>query len=58
MQTSAASQIVGIHTVGIRVTNQVRALSFYVDVLGRRCVSIDHWATVPVGLKLHPLREA
>jgi len=34
VQTSAASQIVGIHTVGIRVTNQVRALSFYVDVLG------------------------
>jgi catechol 2,3-dioxygenase-like lactoylglutathione lyase family enzyme len=34
VQTSQASQIVGIHTVGIRVTDQVRALRFYVDVLG------------------------
>lgn len=34
MQTSQASQIVGIHTVGIRVTQQECALRFYVDVLG------------------------
>lgn len=34
MQTSQASQIVGIHTVGIRVTDQERALRFYADVLG------------------------
>lgn len=34
MQTSQASQIVGIHTVGIRVTHQERSLRFYVDVLG------------------------
>ncbi len=34
MQTSQASQIVGMHTVGIRVTDQERALRFYVDVLG------------------------
>jgi lactoylglutathione lyase len=34
MQTSQASQIVGIHTVGIPVTDQERALRFYVDVLG------------------------
>jgi catechol 2,3-dioxygenase-like lactoylglutathione lyase family enzyme len=31
MQTS---QIVGIHAVGIRVTDQDRALRFYADVLG------------------------
>ena len=34
MQTSQGSQIVGIHTVGIPVTDQQRALRFYVDVLG------------------------
>ena len=34
VQTSQASQIVGIHTVGIRVTDQERARRFYVDVLG------------------------
>ena len=34
MQTSQSSQIVGIHTVGIPVTDQQRALRFYVDVLG------------------------
>jgi len=34
MQTSQASQIVGIHTVGIPVTDQERSLRFYVDVLG------------------------
>src|SRR5919204_415943 len=34
VQTSQASQIVGIHTVGIPVTDQERALRFYVDVLG------------------------
>jgi catechol 2,3-dioxygenase-like lactoylglutathione lyase family enzyme len=34
VQTSQASQIVGIHTVGIPVTDQERALGFYTDVLG------------------------
>jgi lactoylglutathione lyase len=34
MQTSQGSKIVGIHTVGIPVTDQERALRFYVDVLG------------------------
>ncbi len=34
MQTSQTSQIVGIHAVGIRVTDQDRALRFYADVLG------------------------
>ena len=36
MQTSQTqtSQIVGIHTVGIPVTDQERALRFYADVLG------------------------
>ena len=34
MQTSQASQIVGIHTVGIPVTDQESALGFYVDILG------------------------
>jgi catechol 2,3-dioxygenase-like lactoylglutathione lyase family enzyme len=34
MQTSQASQIVGIHTVSIPVTDQERARRFYADVLG------------------------
>jgi catechol 2,3-dioxygenase-like lactoylglutathione lyase family enzyme len=34
MHTAHASKIVGIHTVGIPVTDQERALRFYVDVLG------------------------
>jgi catechol 2,3-dioxygenase-like lactoylglutathione lyase family enzyme len=34
MQTSQGSQIVGIHTVGIPVSDQERALRFYTDVLG------------------------
>jgi lactoylglutathione lyase len=36
MHTAQAtgSRIVGIHTVGIRVTDQERALRFYADVLG------------------------
>jgi lactoylglutathione lyase len=34
VQTSERSQIVGIHTIGIRVVDQERAQRFYVDVLG------------------------
>jgi catechol 2,3-dioxygenase-like lactoylglutathione lyase family enzyme len=32
--SATTSQIVGIHTVGVPVTDQERALRFYVDVLG------------------------
>jgi len=34
VQTSQAAGIIGIHTVGVRVSDQARALRFYTEVLG------------------------
>jgi catechol 2,3-dioxygenase-like lactoylglutathione lyase family enzyme len=68
MQTLHDTQIVGIHTIGIRVADQQRALRFYVEVLGltlrvsRALGNGARWievapAQTSVTLALEPARE-
>ena len=51
-ETQGTPAITGVHTLGIPVTDQDRAVAFYVDTLGLGSASIGR-SKVPVGSRWH-----